>query len=53
MEILTLLSEGFGNLTALTSLDLRYCPAKLTAAMEEQLKAQGCSIQTLMPINFN
>ena len=40
------LPEGFGNLTALTSLNLQYCPAKLTATMEEQLKAQGCSIQT-------
>ena len=43
---LVALPERFGNLTALTSLDLQYCPAKLTAAMEEQLKAQGCSIQT-------
>ena len=43
---MTALPERFGNLTALTSLDLRHCPAKLTAAMEEQLKAQGCAIQT-------
>jgi len=39
------LPEGFGNLTALTSLNLQYCPVKLRAALKEQLKTQGCILE--------
>ena len=40
------LPKGFGNLTALASLILHGCPAKLPAALEEQLKAQVVSYDT-------
>ena len=42
------LSEGFGDLTSLKSLDLRGCPASknMPAALKEQLQAQGCEIHT-------
>ena len=40
------LSEGFGDLTSLKSLNLYFCPASknMPAALKEQLQAQGCEI---------